>query len=88
MTIDFLHLCNFLAKLFFRQTCLCYTNRLRVRVRQSHCQVYYHCANGDEPFGRQIGFGAHSVHQCKFNDDCDGDVTEMVCVNGPLLINI
>ena len=31
----------------------------------------YHCANGDGPFDGQIGFGIHSVHQCKF--DCDGD---------------
>ena len=33
----------------------------------------YHFASGDVPFDRQIGFGTHSVHQCKFDGDCDGD---------------
>ena len=28
----------------------------------------YCCANGDGP----IGFGTHSVHQCKFDGDADG----------------
>ena len=35
----------------------------------------YHCANGDGPFDRQIWFGAHSVCQCKFDGDCEGDGT-------------
>ena len=38
----------------------------------------YHCANGDGPFDRENGFGTHSVCQCKFDGDCDGDV-----LNGP-----
>ena len=29
----------------------------------------YHCANGD----RQIEFGIHSFHQCKYDGDVDGD---------------
>ena len=33
----------------------------------------YHYANGDGPFGRQVGFRTNSVCQCKFDGDCDGD---------------
>ena len=33
----------------------------------------YHCGNGDGLFDEQIGFGTHSVRQCKFDGDCDGD---------------
>ena len=40
----------------------------------------YHCVNGDGLFDRQIGFRTHSVHQCKFDRDYDGDGS----VNGPL----
>ena len=35
----------------------------------------YHCANGDGPIDGQIGFGIHSVHQCKFDGDGDEDGT-------------
>ena len=28
-----------------------------------------HCVNGDGPFDGQIGFGTHSVRQCKFDGD-------------------
>ena len=33
----------------------------------------YHCANSDGLFDQQIGFGTHSVCQCKVDDGCDGD---------------
>ena len=33
----------------------------------------YHCANGNEPFDGQIGFGTYSVIQCKFDGDGDGE---------------
>ena len=34
---------------------------------------FYHCADGDRMFDRQIGFQTHSVRQCKFDSDCEGD---------------
>ena len=33
----------------------------------------YHCTDGDGPFDGQIGFRTHSIHQCKFDSDCDRD---------------
>ena len=33
----------------------------------------HHFANGNGPFDRQTEFRTHSVHQCKFDGDCDGD---------------
>ena len=51
-----------------------------VRVNEVLRPVYntvtvkvYHCANDEGPFDRQIGFRTHSVCQCKFDGDCDGD---------------
>ena len=39
-----------------------------------------HCAKGDGPFDRQIGFGTHSVRKCNF--DGDGDMTTTwICSN-------
>ena len=40
-----------------------------VSVSVSSTITFFHCANGDEPFYAQIGFGTYSFHQCKFDGD-------------------
>ena len=37
------------------------------------CPSQSPCANGDGLFNGQIRFRTHSVCQCKFDGDCDGD---------------
>ena len=44
-----------------------FTHTVSVTMSDKATVSVYHCTNSDGPFDRQIGFGTHSVHQCKFD---------------------
>ena len=44
--------------------------------------------NGEGPLDRQIGFGAHSACQCKFDGDGEWTGVGTVRVNRPLHVNL